>query len=209
MPLQNSGQIKLSEIAAEFGGSAPHALSEYHGKGNAPSSGEIQLAADFYGTANTFTTTLSWQTHVNKVGNEALGFFNSSSSVSGTGFDGGTMPSSLGSLAAQPSTPNINHLFRTCLSVAADEITIEFASTFTAWTSITVGSKTLTRSSASTPGTRNTGITNRTFQWRNANNNTSTYITEDNGANDVEKHPFGSGGASGTPSGTVSITLNY
>ena len=29
MALQSSGPIALSEIAAEFGGSAPHALSEY------------------------------------------------------------------------------------------------------------------------------------------------------------------------------------
>ena len=54
MPIVSSGQVSLSAIAAEFGGSAPHQLSEYHGKGNAPSSGEIQLAADFYGTANTY-----------------------------------------------------------------------------------------------------------------------------------------------------------
>jgi len=209
MPLQSSGQISLSDIAGEFGGSAPHSLSEYYGDGNAPASGEIQLAADFYGTANTFTTTLSWATHANKAGNEMLGFFNSSSTVSGTGFDGGTAPSSLGSIAAQPSTANINHLYRTSNSVTADEITIEFASTFTSWTSITVGSKTFTRASAATPGSRTTGISNRTFQWINANNTTSTYITEDNGTNDVEKDPFGSGSASGTPSGTVSITLNY
>ena len=52
MALQSSGQIKLSEIATEFGGSAPHSLSEYHNKGNAPASGEIQLAADFYGTSD-------------------------------------------------------------------------------------------------------------------------------------------------------------
>ena len=44
MALQGSGQIKLSEIATEYGGSAPHALSEYHSKGNAPASGEIQIA---------------------------------------------------------------------------------------------------------------------------------------------------------------------
>ena len=54
MALQSSGQIKLSEIATEYGGSAPHALSEYHDKGNAPASGEIQIAADFYGTSNFF-----------------------------------------------------------------------------------------------------------------------------------------------------------
>ena len=54
MPIVSSGQVSLSAIATEFGGSEPHQLSEYHGKGNAPSSGEIQLAADFYGTANTY-----------------------------------------------------------------------------------------------------------------------------------------------------------
>lgn len=60
MALQSSGQIKLSEIATEFGGTAPHALSEYYaggsnvpsGTGSIPTSGEIQLAADFYGTSN-------------------------------------------------------------------------------------------------------------------------------------------------------------
>jgi hypothetical protein len=52
MALQSSGQITLSEIATEFGGSAPHALSEYYDKGNAPASGEIELATDFYGTSS-------------------------------------------------------------------------------------------------------------------------------------------------------------
>ena len=52
MPLTGSGQISIGDIAGEFGGSAPHALSEYYDKGNAPSSGEIQVAADFYGTSD-------------------------------------------------------------------------------------------------------------------------------------------------------------
>ncbi len=60
MALQSSGQIKLSEIAAEFGGSEPHALSEYHDKGNAPASGEIQLAADFYGTSDFTPYTIAY-----------------------------------------------------------------------------------------------------------------------------------------------------
>tara|TARA_Y100000004_G_C8952438_1_gene429211 strand:+ start:197 stop:790 length:594 start_codon:yes stop_codon:yes gene_type:complete len=51
MALPSSGQISLNDIATEFGGSAPHALSEYYGDGNAPASGEIQIAADFYGTS--------------------------------------------------------------------------------------------------------------------------------------------------------------
>ena len=49
-------QITINEIATEFGGSAPHALSEYYGDGNAPGSGEIQVAADFWGTSATITT---------------------------------------------------------------------------------------------------------------------------------------------------------
>lgn len=59
MALTGSGQIKLSDIAAEYGGSVPHSLSEYHDKGNAPASGEIQLAADFYGTSNTFSFSIT------------------------------------------------------------------------------------------------------------------------------------------------------
>ena len=58
MAIESSGPISLGttagadrSISAEFGGDAPHALSEYYDKGNAPSSGEIQLAADFYGTS--------------------------------------------------------------------------------------------------------------------------------------------------------------
>jgi len=210
MPLQSSGQISLGDIRTEFGLAAGQiAMSSLYSKGNAPASGEIQLAADFYGTANTFTTTLSWATNVQKVGIEILGYANSSSTLNGTTFSSGTFPSSLGSIAAQPSTPNIAYLFRTCTNVGADDLNLEFVSTFTNWTSITIGSKTFTRASAATPGAYTASITNRSFQWRNAGNGVNTYITDDNGTNDVEKDPFGTGGASGTPSGTVSITLNY
>ena len=54
-----TGQLSLGDIAGEYGGSAPHALSEYYDKGNAPGSGEIQVHADFNGTANVFTYTIS------------------------------------------------------------------------------------------------------------------------------------------------------
>ena len=46
-----TGQVSIQDIVDEFGGSAPHALSEYYNKGNAPASGEIQIHADFQGTA--------------------------------------------------------------------------------------------------------------------------------------------------------------
>jgi hypothetical protein len=45
-----SGQVSLKDIEDEYGGSAPTALSEYYGDGNAPGSGEIQIHADFQGT---------------------------------------------------------------------------------------------------------------------------------------------------------------
>lgn len=59
MTLQSSGAITLADIAAEFGGDAPHSLSEYYAGGaNVPSgiagipiSGSISLS-DFYGTSN-------------------------------------------------------------------------------------------------------------------------------------------------------------
>ena len=48
MALQSSGAISLSQIAAEFGGSTPHSLSEYYGAAaGVPSSGAIDFA-DFY-----------------------------------------------------------------------------------------------------------------------------------------------------------------
>lgn len=57
-----TGQLSLGDIAGEYGGSAPHALSEYYDKGNAPGSGEIQIHADFQGTSNTFPFTISSNT---------------------------------------------------------------------------------------------------------------------------------------------------
>lgn len=58
MPIQTSGTIRITDIVNEFGGSAPHNMSEYYRGGsrvpnipannNVPTSGRINLA-DFYG----------------------------------------------------------------------------------------------------------------------------------------------------------------
>lgn len=61
MTLQSTGPISLSNIATEFGGSAPHAISEYYrggayvgsGAPNVPTSGEISLS-QFYGAKKAF-----------------------------------------------------------------------------------------------------------------------------------------------------------
>lgn len=59
MALQSSGQISLANIAAEFGGTQPHQLSEYYGvAAGVPSSGAISIS-DFYGASNVFAFTIS------------------------------------------------------------------------------------------------------------------------------------------------------
>ena len=65
MALQSDGAITLAQIAAEFGGSTPHSLSEYYRNGsfvtsnntNVPTSGTIDFA-DFYGAVKQITVTI-------------------------------------------------------------------------------------------------------------------------------------------------------
>ena len=71
MPLPGSGIIALTDISTEFGGTAPHALSEYYrdgvysdginipaGETSIPASGPISLS-DFYGTSAVIPATYS------------------------------------------------------------------------------------------------------------------------------------------------------
>ena len=63
MPLPSSGPLSINDIAGEFGGSTPHAMSEYYAGGGlvpagtsgtygaVPSSGTISIQ-NFYGTSN-------------------------------------------------------------------------------------------------------------------------------------------------------------
>lgn len=52
MPLPSSGQVSLSDIAAEFGGVVPHSMSEYLGAAaGVPASGRLRIR-DFYGKSN-------------------------------------------------------------------------------------------------------------------------------------------------------------
>ena len=71
MPLTGSGQISIGDIAGEFGGSAPHALSEYYGGGGlvpaganpgVATSGQINVGS-FYGTVAATVLTISSNTN--------------------------------------------------------------------------------------------------------------------------------------------------
>ena len=84
MALQSSGMISLANIAAEFGGSAPHALSEYYGSDTVPSSGMIAIS-NFYGTSNiTFNATISNANRSVKSGFNQRGYSNGAG-ANGTG----------------------------------------------------------------------------------------------------------------------------
>ena len=83
MALQGSGEIKITEIVAEFGGTVPHSLSEYYRNGgavpanntNVSESGEISMSM-FYNAVNEIQITLSadalltisYQTHLDLTG---------------------------------------------------------------------------------------------------------------------------------------------
>lgn len=82
MALQSSGQISLSNIATEFGGSAPHAMSEYYSGGSnvpsgtqnasgvtIPTSGQIALATNFYGSV---AETIVGSVTVNSIGTRSI-----------------------------------------------------------------------------------------------------------------------------------------
>ena len=66
MAIQSSGQIKITDIVNEFGGSTPHSLSEYYRNGGSvpanntsvPTSGAISMS-NFYGATNEIQYTQS------------------------------------------------------------------------------------------------------------------------------------------------------
>ena len=118
MPIQSSGQISKQDIVDEFGGTAPHAMSEYYrggsevgsGNTNVPTSGEIQMS-DFYGAQDAIVHNIS----SNATNQDAQSLFGTSTfqasdakilsipsgiSIGGSGFGTGniglTVPSGLG-----------------------------------------------------------------------------------------------------------------
>lgn len=78
MALQSSGTITIQDIADEFGGTAPHSLSEYYRNGayvgssntGVPTSGTISLS-DFYGASAATVVTV---TEDNQVGAYSISY---------------------------------------------------------------------------------------------------------------------------------------
>ena len=148
MALQSSGQIKLSEIATEFGGSEPHSLSEYYDKGNAPASGEIQLAADFYGTSSSLAAgTVNVGTRNVKAGTSQHGFSQGSTT-------GGT---SFGSLSSEAISGTNTGIYGIYIQAGFSPVfVLAFSHSFTGWTSISInnGAHVFNRTSMSSSSNR-------------------------------------------------------
>ena len=160
MALQSSGQIKLSEIATEFGGSAPHALSEYYGDGNAPASGEIQLAADFYGTS---AGTLQANTTI------TVGTGGSKNEQRGVDV-GGTF-GSIASTSIGNSTNEIDEVYHDSLANVV-RFHLKNSTTYTAWTYIEIvngNNNNVTRFNRTDASMSSHGITGAIFHhWSSA-----------------------------------------
>ena len=167
MALQSSGQIKLSEIAAEFGGSAPHALSEYYGSDTVPSSGQISFS-NFYGTS-AFTGFAQGNIGVGtrniKAGTDQKGYSNGNTNA-------GTGGASFGSI----SNSSISNASRTIVALYIQQgfqakLNITFSGSYTSWTTLTInGNYSVNRTAANL----NTG--NQRYEW-NGNYNLPTTFT--------------------------------
>lgn len=166
MALQSSGQISLANIATEFGGSAPHALSEYYGAASGvPSSGEIKLATDFYGTSNNIShsssITCGVQSH--KAGINTMGYISNQSSAFGL-VRGGAATTTMGSIANGNADGNTIVGIYSFFDISAGSYRLEFDNATTNWTQIAINSRTLTRASASAQNG------DKLFVWSGFNN---------------------------------------
>ena len=137
MPLPSSGnQIALSQIRNEFSlGSGQIAMSQLYGKGNAPaSSGQILMAANFYGTsASLNSTTINTGQHNPKIGGPEIGFSIGSSNASTSGVSFGSMADR----TISGSTVLIDAVYFRHDN-GTDVFRIAFSAAFTAWNGIQV-----------------------------------------------------------------------
>jgi len=112
MALPSSGTISISQIVTEFGGSAPHSLSEYYRNGglvssnntSVPTSGTISMS-NFYGAVNEIGITQGSATNINLStvfgGNWSSSVpkrltINSGTTIGGSGAVAMTIPSGMG-----------------------------------------------------------------------------------------------------------------
>lgn len=163
-------QISLGDIRTEYGlASGQIAMSSLYNKGNAPSSGEIQIGADFHGTSNatTLSTTMTVGVQQHKVAIENRGFMANTSRRHGVVMANGVANGAIGSLANTTTSTGgvveaaylrIGQNANGGLNLGNMNFILEMTVGSTSWTSITYNTTTLNRSAASTSD-------NQFFEW--------------------------------------------
>ena len=159
MALASSGEIKLSQIRDEFSlGSGQIAMSSLYGKGNAPAStGQILMAANFYGTSSVTLyadTTITVATGGNK--------------NTQRGVDVGNF-GSIASTSISNSTNEIDEVYHDSLAGVV-RFHLKTSTTYTAWTYIEiVNGTTVTRFNRTDASMSSHGITGAIFHhWSSA-----------------------------------------
>ena len=119
MTLPNSGAISINSLVGEYGGSAPHSMSEYYKGGglvanhsnnpNVPTSGTISLS-NFYGASNTPPSVNTWSSTISCgsttfIKNTYNGFFIDTSLGQLISTAGSRSPTAISGLAGNPGTP--------------------------------------------------------------------------------------------------------
>jgi len=119
MTLPNSGAISINSLVGEYGGSAPHSMSEYYKGGglvanhsnnpNVPTSGAISLS-NFYGASNTPPSVNTWTTNISCstttfVKSVYNGFMIDTAPVFLIPTFGSRSPTSISGLTGNPGTP--------------------------------------------------------------------------------------------------------
>jgi hypothetical protein len=151
MAVTSSAPISITDLVTEFGGSAPHSLTEYYRGGSlvpnttannsVPTSGAISLT-DFFGASATSGTDDRTLT----IGSENIGFFPAYGfSSAATGFDFGSISSN--TIGFSGFNVTIEGVYWTANSIFFRASTNPGNS---GWTSMTVGSTVFNRTDAAT-----------------------------------------------------------
>jgi hypothetical protein len=144
MALPPSGTITVSAVAAEFGGSAPHSLSEYYRGGGlvpdtttnagVPTSGPISLS-DFYGAAAGWASTMF-------IGVLNNGFYNQ------YGFSTGTFGSMTDTTIDILGDAPLFALFFGAAPSSFTQLTLTGSYPNSGWTTLNIGAGSFSRASA-------------------------------------------------------------
>tara|TARA_B100002019_G_C21187239_1_gene556862 strand:+ start:69 stop:680 length:612 start_codon:yes stop_codon:yes gene_type:complete len=155
MAIVSSGAVSLSDIATEFGGSQPHSMSEYYSGGSnvaagiqnasgvtIPTSGQISLASNFYGSVAEVVLLQTTITAGNRVRDAKLNIQEFGFS-DGTGTGGSTF-GTMANKSISSASRTVKNCFLTGGNTAGQNLTFTVSNyTWTGWTKLVLTRGTL------------------------------------------------------------------